>query len=161
MLRDEFLNTHEFVTMQDVRERLKAWKDDYNTERPHGSLGHLTPSEFAQTRSGQLPKWTPVSNSKLTGNGGDVKSTSATRPDSLHQDADEARRGLSVNLRRSPRNRPAIPGFAILRSDKGATPPDVTRRFIGLPDLGSNRDLRIRELQGAPIHTILSEIVCA
>ena len=35
-LRDEFLNTHEFVTMQDVRERLKAWKDDYNTERPHG-----------------------------------------------------------------------------------------------------------------------------
>ena len=55
-LRDEFLNTHEFVTMQDVRERLNAWKDDYNTERPHGPLGHLTPSEFAQTRSGQPPK---------------------------------------------------------------------------------------------------------
>ena len=58
-LRDEFLNTHEFVTMQDVRERLKAWKDDYNTERPHGSLGHLTPSEFAQRRSGQPPKSRP------------------------------------------------------------------------------------------------------
>ena len=58
-LRDESLNTHEFVTMQDVRERLKAWKDDYNTERPHGSLGHLTPSEFAQRRSGQPPKSRP------------------------------------------------------------------------------------------------------
>ena len=41
-LRDEFLNTHEFVTMQDVRERLMTWKDDYNNRRPHGSLGHLT-----------------------------------------------------------------------------------------------------------------------
>ncbi len=58
-LRDEFLNTHEFVTMQDVRERLKAWKDDYNTERPHGSLGHLTPSEFAKARSGQPSKGRP------------------------------------------------------------------------------------------------------
>ena len=55
-LRDEFLNTHEFVTMHDVHEKLQAWQDDYNTHRPHGSLGHLTPSEFAQMRSGQLPK---------------------------------------------------------------------------------------------------------
>jgi len=55
-LRDEFLNTHEFVTMQDVRKRLKTWKDDYNAERPHGSLGHSTPSEFAKTRSGQPSK---------------------------------------------------------------------------------------------------------
>jgi len=58
-LRDEFLNTHEFVTMHDVRERLMAWKDDYNNRRPHGSLGHLTPSEFAQMRSDQLPKGRP------------------------------------------------------------------------------------------------------
>src|SRR5438552_11305273 len=26
---------------------LKAWQDDYNHQRPHSSLGHLTPSEFA------------------------------------------------------------------------------------------------------------------
>jgi putative transposase len=58
-LRDEFLNTHEFVTMQDVRERLMTWKDDYNNRRPYGSLGHLTPSEFAQMRSGQSPKSRP------------------------------------------------------------------------------------------------------
>lgn len=52
-LRDEFLNVNEFITMLDVREKLKAWQDDYNHRRPHGSLGNLTPSEFATMRSGQ------------------------------------------------------------------------------------------------------------
>ena len=32
---------------------LTAWQEDYNTCRPHGSLGHLTPSEFVKTRSVQ------------------------------------------------------------------------------------------------------------
>lgn len=52
-LRDEFLNVNEFVTMHDAREKLKVWQDDYNTCRPHGSLGHLTPSEFVKMWSGQ------------------------------------------------------------------------------------------------------------
>ena len=52
-LRDEFLNVNEFVTMHDVREKMKSWQDDYNHRRPHGSLGPLTPSEFARMRSGQ------------------------------------------------------------------------------------------------------------
>ena len=39
--------------MHDVREKLRAWQDDYNHHRPHGSLGNLTPSEFATMRSGQ------------------------------------------------------------------------------------------------------------
>jgi putative transposase len=46
-LRDEFLNVNEFITMRDVREKLHAWRDDYNHRRPHGSIGNLTPSEFA------------------------------------------------------------------------------------------------------------------
>jgi uracil-DNA glycosylase len=52
-LRDEFLNAKEFITMQDLRDRLKDWQDDYNDHRPHGSLGHLTPSESVKRRSGQ------------------------------------------------------------------------------------------------------------
>ena len=52
-LRDECLNVNEFITMLDAREKLKAWQDDYNHRRPHGSLGHLTPSEFATIRSEQ------------------------------------------------------------------------------------------------------------
>ncbi|MBL8436685.1 MAG: transposase [Zoogloeaceae bacterium] len=35
---------------------IKAWQDDYNHHRPHGSLGHLTPSEFARMRSVQPPE---------------------------------------------------------------------------------------------------------
>ena len=49
-LRDEFLNVNEFITMHEVHEKLKAWQDDYNHCRPHGSLGHLTPSEFVAQR---------------------------------------------------------------------------------------------------------------
>lgn len=50
-LRDEFLNAEVFASLQDAREKLENWRIDYNDCRPHGSLGHLTPSEFAQTWS--------------------------------------------------------------------------------------------------------------
>ena len=46
-LRDECLNVHEFATLDQVREVLRSWRNDYNHHRPHGSLGQLTPSEFA------------------------------------------------------------------------------------------------------------------
>jgi transposase InsO family protein len=46
-LRDECLNVNEFATLDQARELLRAWRHDYNHHRPHGSLGHLTPSEFA------------------------------------------------------------------------------------------------------------------
>ena len=47
-LRDECLNVNEFVSMEDVRHRIEAWRLDYNHRRPHGSLGNLTPSGFAE-----------------------------------------------------------------------------------------------------------------
>ena len=47
-LRDESLNVSEFATLHYVKEVLKAWRQDYDHCRPHGSLGHLTPSEFAK-----------------------------------------------------------------------------------------------------------------
>lgn len=59
-LRDESLNVHEFVTMQDAREKLRAWQHDYNHHRPHGSLGHLTPSEFVKRRSVQQVESSPT-----------------------------------------------------------------------------------------------------
>jgi putative transposase len=46
------LNVTEFTSLEHARATLSAWQDDYNHRRPHGSLGHLTPSEFRPTRSG-------------------------------------------------------------------------------------------------------------
>lgn len=47
-LRDECLNTHQFLSLADARGKIEAWRIDYNQRRPHSSLGHLTPSEFAR-----------------------------------------------------------------------------------------------------------------
>src|SRR5690242_8347494 len=46
-LRDECLNEHVFLTLAEARETIEAWRYDYNHLRPHGSLGALTPAEFA------------------------------------------------------------------------------------------------------------------
>ncbi len=46
-LRDECLNENWFVTMEDARSRIEAWRLDYNQVRPHSGLDNLTPSEFA------------------------------------------------------------------------------------------------------------------
>jgi len=47
-LRDECLNANEFVSLEHARAILRSWREDYNHIRPHGSLGHLTPSEYAK-----------------------------------------------------------------------------------------------------------------
>jgi len=39
-------NVHQFVSLEDAREKIEAWRVDYNQQRPHSALGHLTPSEF-------------------------------------------------------------------------------------------------------------------
>ena len=49
-LRDECLNVHQFTSIADAREKIEAWRIDYNTRRPHSSLGHLTPNEFVAQR---------------------------------------------------------------------------------------------------------------
>jgi putative transposase len=46
-LRDECLNEELFSTLAEARNALKAWRDDYNHERPHTSLGGLAPAVFA------------------------------------------------------------------------------------------------------------------
>ncbi|HEX6002577.1 MAG TPA: integrase core domain-containing protein [Burkholderiales bacterium] len=46
--RDECLNEHLFVTIDEARIELEKWRVDYNTARPHSGLGRLTPEEFAQ-----------------------------------------------------------------------------------------------------------------
>jgi len=49
-LRDECLNVHQFTSIDDAKEKIEAWRVDYNQRRPHGSLGHLTPDEYVRQR---------------------------------------------------------------------------------------------------------------
>jgi len=59
-LRDECLNVHQFLSLADAQAKLDAWRMDYNQYRPHSSLGHLTPAEYAlrktQTRTLETAK---------------------------------------------------------------------------------------------------------
>lgn len=44
--RDECLNEHWFTSLEDAQEKIETWRRDYNKNRPHSSLGNLTPEEF-------------------------------------------------------------------------------------------------------------------
>jgi len=46
-LRQECLEQHWFVSMEDAKEKIEAWRIDYNEHRPHTSLGNQTPREYA------------------------------------------------------------------------------------------------------------------
>jgi putative transposase len=45
-LRDECLNANYFLSLDDARRKIEAWRVEYNTERPHSSLGYRSPAEF-------------------------------------------------------------------------------------------------------------------
>ncbi len=47
-LRDECLNEHDFTSLDELRAILARWRAQYNTERPHKSLGWRTPQEYAR-----------------------------------------------------------------------------------------------------------------
>ena len=47
-LRDECLNASWFQNLFEARRKIAAWREEYNEERPHSSLGYETPSAFAR-----------------------------------------------------------------------------------------------------------------
>lgn len=47
-LRDECLNDELFFSIDDARRKLETWRTDYNTNRPHSSLGDMSPREYAR-----------------------------------------------------------------------------------------------------------------
>jgi len=54
-VRDECLSQDYFVSLEDARERVEAWRVEYNERRPHRALGYLAPREFASTIAGMKP----------------------------------------------------------------------------------------------------------
>jgi putative transposase len=49
--RDECLNQHWFVSLDDARTKIESWRIDYNEVRPHSSLENMSPSEFKTSLS--------------------------------------------------------------------------------------------------------------
>ena len=47
-LRDECLNENWFTSLKDAQEKIEAWRKEYNCDRPHSSLGNLSPEEFVR-----------------------------------------------------------------------------------------------------------------
>jgi transposase InsO family protein len=39
---------HWFNTIEEAKEKIEAWRLDYNEHRPHSALNDQTPSEFAE-----------------------------------------------------------------------------------------------------------------
>ena len=77
-LRDKCLNESWFHSLSEARRVIEAWREDYNTVRPHGRLGKLPPSLFAaatisppqrgealRSLLGSVPR--PVASPSLTG----------------------------------------------------------------------------------------------
>ena len=52
-LRDECLNVSLFFSLEDARQKLEAWRQDYNLARPHSALGDRSTEAFA--RPGRNP----------------------------------------------------------------------------------------------------------
>lgn len=45
IFRHECLDANWFTSLMDSKLRIQTWRKEYNTERPHGSLGDRTPEE--------------------------------------------------------------------------------------------------------------------
>ena len=48
-MRDEVLNREDFGTLLQAQGLLELWRQEYNNDRPHGSLGYMTPAAFAES----------------------------------------------------------------------------------------------------------------
>ena len=60
-IRRELLNAYMFNSLAEVRILSEAWRVDYNTERPHKSLGYLSPLNYARLHKEKLALSTPAS----------------------------------------------------------------------------------------------------
>jgi len=59
--REECLDQHHFVSIDDARALIESWREDYNSIRPHTSLRGLSPEEFLRRVSSGSPSDTRAS----------------------------------------------------------------------------------------------------
>ncbi len=44
--RQECLNQHWFLSLEDAKSKIEGWWREYNSQHPHSALGNMTPEEF-------------------------------------------------------------------------------------------------------------------
>ena len=75
-LRDECLNRELFGSLREARVILGQWRQEYNEQRPHSSLGYRTPSEYASGQTNRFdggcapPNPAPLAAAGVRGNMG-------------------------------------------------------------------------------------------
>ncbi|MCC9600736.1 IS3 family transposase [Stieleria sp. JC731] len=55
-VRTECLNENWFLSLDDAKEKIESWRQDYNEHRPHSALGNLAPKEFASSGQASLAR---------------------------------------------------------------------------------------------------------
>lgn len=60
-MRRELLNAYIFTSLAEVRMLSEEWRNDYNTERPHKSLGYMSPINYAKKKIRESALSTPAS----------------------------------------------------------------------------------------------------
>jgi len=60
-IRRELLDAYLFNSLVEVRTMSQEWRIDYNTERPHKSLGYLPPIKYAELKNSEAALSTPAS----------------------------------------------------------------------------------------------------
>jgi putative transposase len=61
-IRRELLNAYLFYSLNEVRVMCEEWREDYNTERPHKSLGYLSPLLYATRWQGEQQLYPQTAN---------------------------------------------------------------------------------------------------
>lgn len=53
--RQECLNENWFLSIEDARSKVEAWRQQYNNERRHSALGNQAPARFALIQQAGAP----------------------------------------------------------------------------------------------------------
>ena len=75
-VREECLNQHAFESVSHARSVIEAWREDYNTTRPHSSLAGLAPEDF-------LARWAEAHAPQPSGRTAHVEGSALDGPNPL------------------------------------------------------------------------------
>ena len=56
--RDGCLNVNRFMSLEDAKQKIEAWREEYNSFRPHSSLDGLTPNQVHDASQNKADSFT-------------------------------------------------------------------------------------------------------